>query len=122
MTGMVNSKLEATLRVHVIGPSEATFEADCIIDTGFSGALTLPPRLIARLGLGWLSIQATELADGRIVLSDVYSAEAVWEGRRMLIEVDEADTDPLIGMALLKGFELCIQVRNGGAVRVTVLP
>ena len=40
--------------------------------------------------------------------------------RRVL--VDEADTDALVGMALLNGYELNMQVRSGGKVTVKRLP
>jgi hypothetical protein len=40
--------------------------------------------------------------------------------RRLL--VDEADTDPLVGMALLNGYELKIEVRSRGKVEITPLP
>ena len=42
------------------------------------------------------------------------------EGRIRL--VDEADSDPLVGMGLLKGYELRMQVRSGGKVRIKRLP
>jgi uncharacterized protein YhjY with autotransporter beta-barrel domain len=42
------------------------------------------------------------------------------ESRRVL--VDEADTDPLVGMALLSGYELKMQVRSRGKVAIKRLP
>jgi hypothetical protein len=39
--------------------------------------------------------------------------------RRLL--VDEADTDPLLGMALLSGYELKIDVCSRGKVEITPL-
>jgi len=65
-----------------------------VIDTGFNGSFTLPPGLIASLGLPWLCQQQGILADGNVQIFDVYS--------------------PLIGMALLQGCELRIQVLAGG--------
>lgn len=121
MTGVVNANLEATLGIRVAGSSESALDIACIIDTGFSGALTLPNRLVAALDLEWLSIQNVELADGRVTPCDVYLAAVEWNEQRAWIEVDEAETDPLIGMALLLGFEINIQVRQGGTERVTPL-
>ncbi len=121
MTGAVNSKLEAIVRVRILGAG-AALDVAAVIDTGFSGALTLPHHLIDQLGLRWLSIQDTELADGHVILCDVYSGAVEWDNRRLQIEIDEAETDPLLGMALLKGFELRVEVRDRGAVHVTPLP
>ena len=39
-----------------------------------------------------------------------------WDGEPRRVSVDEADTDPLVGMALMNGYELCIQVIDGGTV------
>jgi clan AA aspartic protease len=121
MTGIVNSKLEATICIRIHAAKLAPVELTCVIDTGFSGALTLPGPIIASLDLQWLSIQDAELADGRIVASDVYRGVVEWNGKRLAIEVDEAQTDPLIGMALLEGFELLLQARPGGIVRISPL-
>ena len=46
------------------------------------------------------------LADGSESLFDIYEATIVWDGMPRRIAVDAADTDPLLGMALLYGYEL----------------
>jgi hypothetical protein len=51
---MVNANREATIRIVVSGPSGQQQEIEAIIDTGFTGFLTLPPALIQALGLAWL--------------------------------------------------------------------
>ncbi len=57
MTGVVNANREATIRLVVIGPSGQQQEIEAIIDTGFTGFLTLPAVLIAALGLPWPGIR-----------------------------------------------------------------
>ncbi len=54
ITGMVNANREATIRFMVIGPQGHQQEIEAIIDTGFTGSLTLSPLLVATLGLAWL--------------------------------------------------------------------
>jgi len=49
--GAVNADREATIRLSVRGPSGQEREVDADIDTGFDGWLSLPPSLIADLGL-----------------------------------------------------------------------
>ena len=56
------------------------------------------------------------MADGSEALFDVYAATVVWDRHPRRIKVDEADTDPLVGMALLAGYELKLQVRYRGRV------
>jgi predicted aspartyl protease len=62
------------------------------------------------------------LADGSETLFDVYEAEVVWDERLRRVFVDAADTVPLIGMALLDGHELTVQVVDGGGVFVSAFP
>jgi predicted aspartyl protease len=58
------------------------------------------------------------LADGSEILFDVYEAVVTWDGMERNILVDEADTEPLIGMKLLRGYELKMQVVSGGKVTI----
>jgi hypothetical protein len=41
---------------------------------------------------------------------------SVWDGHPRTILVEAADTDPLIGMSLLYGYDLHIQAIDGGNV------
>lgn len=91
------------------------------IDTGFSGFLTLPPRLVTTLGLAWLCRQPGILADGRVEYFDVYVATVIWDGQPRTVEVEAADTEPLVGMSLLEHHALQIDVLNGGSVTITAL-
>jgi predicted aspartyl protease len=50
IVGMVNANREATIRLLVIGPQGYQQEIEAIIDTGFTGFLTLPPLLVTTLG------------------------------------------------------------------------
>ena len=73
------------------------------------------------LGLPWRRRGRALLADGSESVFDIYEGTVVWERRPRRIAVDEADTAPLVGMALLDGHELKVQVRNGGRVTIKVL-
>ena len=103
-----------------MGAAGAYHEIEAVVDTGYSASLSLPPRLVALLGLPWQSFGRGLLADGSECLFDVYESEVVWDGERRRVLVDEADTDPLIGVGLLTGYELKIQCRSKG--RVTIRP
>ena len=70
---------------------------DAMLDTGFSGFLTLPPSLVASLGLTWLGREQGAFADGTVELVDVYRAAVLWEGQPRPAEVDEVDGTPLLG-------------------------
>ena len=53
---------------------------------------------------------------------DVYQAKVVWDGRVRPVFVDEFDATPLVGMALLRGYEYKMQVRARGKVTVNGCP
>ncbi len=122
ITGVVNANREAIIRLVVAGPSGQQQEIEAIIDTGFTGFLTLPPLLIEALGLSWLSRQPGILADGSVDVFDVYAVSVLWDGRLRAVEVEAADTDPLVGMSLLDCHSLRVDVQIGGIVTITALP
>ena len=121
ITGVVMAR-EARIRLKVRGPRRQEREIDGVIDTGYTAFLSLPPALVASLGLRWKSIGRGILADGRECLFDVYVGKVVWDGKERRVLVDEADTDPLVGMALLSGYELKMQIRPRGKVAIKRLP
>lgn len=121
ITGAVHSD-EARIRLEVRGRRGRRQEIEVVIDSGYTGALTLPPALITMLGLRWQSIDRATLADGSTCVFQVYVGKLVWDGKVRTILVDEADTDPLVGMKLLRGHELKMQVRARGKVTIKRLP
>ena len=122
ITGVVNANREATIQLVVIGSNGQQQEIEAIIDTGFTGFLTLPIELVAALGLSWLCRQPGILADGSVDFFDVYVARVIWDGQLRTVEVEAADTEPLVGMSLLDRHSLRIDVLSGGVVTITALP
>jgi clan AA aspartic protease len=122
ITGVVTADREALIRLEVQGPAGQVEDVDAVIDTAFEGWLSLPPALIARLGLVWRRRGRALLADGTDSIFDIYEGTAIWDGQPRRIAVDEADLMPLVCMALLEGFELTIQVRSSGQVIIRALP
>lgn len=121
ITGAVKSE-EARIRLTVIGRNGREHEVEAVIDSGYSGSLTLPPALITALDLRWRGVEQATLADGSTCVFQVYVGKLLWDGKVRTILVDEADADPLIGMRLLRGHELRIQVRYRGKVTIKRLP
>jgi predicted aspartyl protease len=63
--------------------------------------LSLPREIIDTLNLPWTGIDRGTLGDGSEVTFEVYAATIIWDGQYRNIPVNEAETDPLIGMGLL---------------------
>jgi len=112
---------EARIRLKVKGPREREQEIEAVIDTGYTGSLTLPPEIVSLLALDWRSVDRGTLADGSECLFDVYEANVAWDGKARRILVDETNANPLVGMRLLKGYELRMQVRERGKVTIASL-
>ncbi|MCE9533001.1 MAG: hypothetical protein K8T89_18035 [Planctomycetes bacterium] len=113
-----NEALEPVLRLIVQDLVGRPNEIEAIVDTGFNGFLTVPASLIATMSLPWLCRQEGELADGSVQIFDVYVATVDWNGQPKIVEVDAADAQPLVGMSLMHGSELRIQVVPGGPVTI----
>lgn len=118
MTGVVNDALEAIIRITRCGPNGRRRRIRAVVDTGFNGTLTLPPELIAELALPWHRRTTAEVADGREVIFDVYRATVFWNRRRKRIHVDEADTMPLVGMELMRGSQMKLDICEGGTITI----
>ncbi len=116
--GVVNSAYEAVIPLSLQGPAGQAQQVEAVIDTGFTGFLTLPPSLVEELGLVFKGTSEATLADGSEVSFDAYDATVLWEGDQRVVLIDEADTTPLVGMLLLDRHNLNIDVESGGRVLI----
>ena len=109
---------EPLVRLAVRGDRGSERQIEAVVDTGYTGWLTLPRAIITELGLPWRTVGRGILADGSVSVFDVYQGKVLWDGRVRPVFVDEFDATPLVGMALLRGFELRMQVRYRGKVTI----
>ena len=114
--GSVDATLECRIALGLRSPSGETRDVDAVVDTGFSRFLTLPPAVVEELGLPFAGARLVILADGSEVALDAYAATVLWDGRPREIVVYAADTMPLIGMSMLNGHSLYVEVESGGRV------
>lgn len=120
--GAVSARLEAVLRLRVRGPAGTVAKFDAVIDTGYTGLLTLPTAVANALGLErGMGGQAT-LADGSARRFDTFAAELEWGDGWRSVVVSALGDEVLVGMRLLAGHELRVQVAPGGTVEVAALP
>jgi clan AA aspartic protease len=121
MQGVVNLRREATLTV-VVGNSNHQLQAiETVIDTGFTGFLSLPSAIIATLNLPWSASDIVTLGDGSETLFDLYTAIVIWDGQYRDIYIAESETEPLLGMAMLYGYRLQVDAIEGGIVKIEAL-
>ncbi len=109
------------VRVRVLDADGIYVDFDAVMDTGFSGFMTLPSQAIQSLKLSWINRTYVYLAGYRPAEVDVFAATVLWHGEPIEIEVIEMDDDPLVGMAQLRGNEVRIEVNEGGLVQIEPL-
>lgn len=118
ITGIVNADFEAIVSLSICGPDGKIYTQDAIVDTGFNGWLSLPPDLIDRLNLKWKRRGRAILGDGSECVFDVYEAVVIWDGDYLTIPIDEADSEPLVGMSLMENYQLTVQVFEEGNIEI----
>jgi len=80
-------------------------QADCLIDTGFSGGIALPASLLTDFKQEPIAYQDYELADGSFKSFSIYKARARFEGVNKEITLFFTKSkEGLIGIEFLTGF------------------
>ena len=120
--GQVNADREAVIPIRVRSPGGLFFDGEAVIDTGFTGYLSLPPAQITLLGLPHVETRTYTLGDGSAAAFDIYLATIEWDGRDRDVLVLAPDGASLVGRAMLYGFRLFVDVADGGDVTVESRP
>ncbi len=106
----------------MFGENTAEMEIVAVVDTGFTGDLTLPSDIVEVLSLVPTGSRDATLADDHNVDLASYDAEVLWHERRIQVEALAMGGTALVGMELLRSNELCIQATPGGRVEIRNLP
>lgn len=119
---VVSSAREAIVPLTLLGSGGARVEVEAVIDTGFTGHLTLPAGVVRSLALPERGFVEVELADASTSALRVYDARLLWSDRERPVPAYEAEGGPLVGMSLLRGSRLTVDVQPGGQVVIEDLP
>ncbi len=106
--------LQARIDVIFRLPGQPDLGIECVVDTGFEGALTLPAAAVAALKLPYLGQLDAHLADNSRARVPVHEATIVWDGQETQVAVLAMGNRPLIGTALLDGFNLNADFADNG--------
>ena len=113
--------LEAVAPVPVMGRNGRFQILEFVLDTGFDGFLALLAELIQRLGLEPAESVFITFANGRRELWNAWDCRILWHDQPRDIVAFESRGESLLGMALLEGSQVNIQVRIDGAVVIEEL-
>ncbi len=116
--GVVNDAYEAVVALSLQGPGGRAQDIEAVIDTGYSGFLTLPATLVTELGLPFAYVGRAFLANDDEVSFDVHDVTVLWDGQPRYVKADATGSTPLVGMLLLYGHSLNIEVESGGRVLI----
>lgn len=108
--------LEAWVTLPVMDAYGEPQQFEVIVDTGFTGWLTLPESDIRRLGLVSAGHRYSITASGNAERFEFYRTSALWHGRPCAIEVFQSIDQPLLGMELLRDNWITMGAWDGGAV------
>ena len=102
--GKVNDNREACVSINL-----SNVVVECVIDTGFTGALVLPQSLLETLHIEAFSQIDFRTVGGVWMTADITTIEIYWLGENRIIDVIVSESDDsLIGTELLDGARLTI--------------
>lgn len=102
--------------VHLFSDSGVPARLETVIDTGFSGLMTLPASTVEQMRLPKVGEARAFLADGIGRQYDLYKVDVDWFGESRPIEVLCMGKFPLLGMAMMEGLDLRIQIEDRGEI------
>jgi clan AA aspartic protease len=108
-SGSVNTLREAIVGIRFVAGD--AFE--CVIDTGFDGALILPASVAKRLALPVIARLVFALVGGARMTADVALGEVQWLGPHRSVEVILSEgSDALVGTEMLESAKLTVDYAN----------
>ncbi len=117
MSGLVVDR-RPTVPVTFRLPERGDLQLHCVVDTGFSGAVTLPFAAIEAMGLAYLEDVRVNLANDTYTDLPVYSATIVWNSLERRVRVLASGRLPLLGVTLLFDNLLGIDFIDQGLVTI----
>jgi clan AA aspartic protease len=121
MQGRVSGR-QARIRLPFRSLPDPDVLIEFVVDTGFEGALTLPPAAVAALRLPHLIDIDANLADDTRRQVAVHQGTIVWDGAEIPVAVLAMGRRPLLGAALLDARRLCADFVDDGEVRIEPCP
>lgn len=108
ISGYISDGLEPIVEIGLRSGDELV-RIPAIIDTGFSGYLALSVRYVDDLEMNFKYVERYELADGTIIVKDVFHAHIVFGNEeRDVYTIVTTSQDTLIGASLLRRHNIAI--------------
>ena len=121
ITGKIVNNQEAVIELEVV-TTDCIERIEAIIDTGFTGELMLSGDVIDRLEIPRIGELPITLGDGSEVYVSLYLAIVIWHGEKRIVQALRTNSNSLVGMSLLFGNRLILDVVADGEVSIETLP
>ena len=118
IVGKISPNVEARITVEMILLGGAAQSVEVVLDTGFSEDLVLPSEVIHQLELTPRGNIRMILADGQRTILPVWAGSVIWHERPRRVSVIESSGESLLGMNLLLGSRVTMDVRVDGDVTI----
>ena len=116
--GAFNESFQPMVAVEISDGDGEYHPVEALMDTGFSGHLTLPPDEVARLGLAYVDRTPLTLAGDQQLHASVYEGLVRWLGQPARAYVIAMDGPPLLGMSMLANSKITILAQTGGEILI----
>ena len=110
--------LDAVVSLRVRGPGGLETDVEMVVDTGYHGHIGLPVGLVDELEMPYHSSFDALLANGQRARMDLYTGFIVWHGERRRVAVTATEGGAILGMSLLEGNALTVDVVEGGSITI----
>ena len=119
--GRVDFTLEAVVTIPVMDANGQFSPIEFVIDTGFDSYLSLPPERIQQLDSEPAGKIDVTFANGQTEEWNTWRCRILWHDRPRDVVIFESRGESLLGMELLEGSRVTIQVRIDGEVVIEEL-
>lgn len=116
--GAEGTGLEARVSVDVVDVTGVFRTLEVVVDTGFTGAFTLPERIAQELGFQSIDVRDVIQASGQIFRAGVCATRLLWHGQPIDVPAYLMGSRPMIGVELLAYCHLAIDWWEGGDVSI----
>ena len=104
------------IELHSVGDSPRT--VDALLESGFTGAVSLPLRDVLDLKLNRSGEHLVILADASEISVHLYEGFIGFAGKRYRCAVLATGDVPTVGMHLMKGLRVCFEAVEDGDIEI----
>lgn len=120
--GRVTADGAPRVRIEILDEMGQAKPIAAVLDTGFTGDLSLPSSSLSSLGLRPVGQRMFRLADGGTSVMNTYAGSVNWHDKARDILVVESEGTAMVGMNLIWGSRVTLEAREDGDIVIEPLP